>query len=115
MEKKIWRGSIITFFAIDYQSDQKNALIAGGSVSLIGLVFNLLYGFSQWYNAVHIPTYCEQQIKLISLYYASSSAVKHATTAAIAEPLIDYLDGNYDDKITLSQNALNHQKGGQKK
>ncbi|CAO5682082.1 MAG: hypothetical protein HEEMFOPI_01583 [Holosporales bacterium] len=108
-------GSIITFLSIDNQADQKNALIAGASVSLVGPVFNILYGFYQWYNAVCIPNYCEKQIQLIALYYAFFLVAKHLTANAIAQPLMDYLDGNYNENITLSQNALNQQKGGIKK
>ncbi len=104
-------GGIITFVSLDYESDQKNAMIVGGSVSLIGPTFNLLYGVVQWYNAVQVPTYSEKQMQLIALYYAANCTLSHATADSIAQPIIDYLDESYDDAKTLSQNALYYQKG----
>lgn len=106
---------IITFISLDYDSDQKNTSIINGSFSLIGAVFTPLYGFYQWYKGVHVPTYCEKQIKLIALYYAASCTVIHATAGAIVKPFIDYLEEEYDYSITLSQNALNQLKKGVRK
>lgn len=94
-------GGITTLYSAD-----NSVLRISGTFSLLVPVCSLLYGFYQWYHAIHTPTYAEKQVKLIGLYYAQESRSSMNTGGSIAQSIVDYFDEHYNHEKTLSQNAL---------
>jgi len=107
-------SSYLLFLDLSDYNLTRGLQITGGGLFLVYTIYKVFQAIHTCWFAVHLPTYDEQQIRFSSLLLTYLFPLSTATTAdSVGNQFFSYLNDNYDDTKTLSQNALTAFNGGQ--